>query len=224
VAFTFLQKHQSMGFHKVHNLLAYLRFTSPPSYREAIDESFMDSAFADAADVTWDPTTHSVLTSVDTIFSNIDEGQEDDDFGYNKEMEKVIVDAAAMQVDNESTTSPSPRTRNLDDDSITTFRSAYKKTRFAESTKPPAQASAPVSRPPRSSTRSTRAPDDVSTHSEITTDSRLSALESQSATIMEQSNARDTQIAHILTIVQRLEQNTMASAQSQENSGAGCPP
>jgi hypothetical protein len=81
-----------------------------------------------------------------------------------------------------------------------------------------------VARPQRLSMRSTRTLDDASTHSELTTDSRLSALESQSATLLAQSDARDNQIAHILTILQRLEQNNMASAQSQENSGAGCPP
>jgi hypothetical protein len=217
VSLTFLGKHESIGFQKSHNLLAYLRFTNPPEYHDAITECFMDSAYADADDAVWDPQNHTVLTSVDVIISDIEEGKEDDAFGYSPELDKVVVEVDKTQLDNVSTASSNPR-RNLDDDSITTFRSAYKKTRFSESTKPPAQDNLPVTRPQRTTTRPPRTPtDDISTHSELTTDSRLSALEAQSVT-------NNTYFAKIFTILQRVEQNQLASAQSQENSGAGCPP
>jgi hypothetical protein len=237
VLVTFLEKHNSIGHHKSQNLLAYLRYTNPPEYHDHITSCFMASAYAPADDVAWDANTQTVITPAEAVvLENIEEVTTADPFGYDEELRsKVIIDIDMSKLEEISTSSPLVRTRNLDDDSISTIRSVRKKTRFDESTKPPNTSTTPSPRPPRVATRS-RSPspisfrvsqsqpnarDDGSHHSEITMESRLSTLEQDSRASRNDMSSVKSDVREIFKLLQSLTQSNLASAQSNESSGAG---
>lgn len=222
--------NETVGYHKAHNLLAYLRFTNPPEFHDAITKAFLPSAHGPANDALWDETTKSIITPADAQALEIEDGILDDDFGFNPDLHKqLFADMDLAQLEESSTSSPQSRVRNLDDDSISTFRSARKKTRFDETTtKPP---STPTRAPTRSTSRTHNSRDDGSTQSEITTESRLSTLESNASQVSTNVNEVKADVGEvkaevnrIFAMLQRMEQTNLASTQNQESSGAGCQP
>ena len=153
--------------------------------------------------------------------------------GYNPDLHnKVIVDLENVDLVNASAPPP---TGPFDDDSVSTFRST-KKTRFNEETTKPAakdsdrrsvtrsrtattsQGSSTTSQTPRPTLPNTTPRDDTSIQSEVTLESLLSRQ-----TNLE--NVVHRNMGNIFDILQRLEQNQLASTQNEEkSSGTGRPP
>ena len=233
VLLTFLSTNDALAFQIAQNLLAYLRFTNPPEYQDAITNGFGMPARIAAEDVTWDPVSRSIVTQADAVVNEIEDTELDDMLGYNPDLHnKVIVDLEHVDLVNASAPPP---TGPFDDDSVSTFRST-KKTRFNEETTKPAakdsdrrsvtrsrtattsQGSSTTSQTPRPTLPNTTPRDDTSIQSEVTLESLLSRQ-----TNLE--NVVHRNMGNIFDILQRLEQNQLASTQNEEkSSGTGRPP
>lgn len=183
--FTFYDDFTDEAYNRIHNMLAYLRYTNPQELADGITAGFSKEAQAMADHVTWDPATKSMITPEDRAILNIEDDLDFLNSGSDPESKRKFVVALEGTVYPMESSAPNQR---RSDDSVSTFHPT-KKTRFAEtsdqssqpSTQPaPTQSTRPP-RPKNSDTRSTRSDtranrDDVSAHSEISLESAFSRI------------------------------------------------
>lgn len=117
---TFLSKNQEEAYSRAQNLLAYLRFTNPPTYWQTITDAFSPSEQARASDVTWDPATKSIVTQADLQLAALEDATDDDLFGYDPVIaQNFVIDTSAVK----QGSIPKSSNSTDDDDSLPSFRS-----------------------------------------------------------------------------------------------------
>ena len=219
---TFLSKNQEEAYSRAQNLLAYLRFTNPPTYWQTITDAFSPSEQARASDVTWDPVTKSIVTQADLQLEALEDATDDDLFGYDTAIAQTfVIDTSAVK----QGSIPKSSNSTDDDDSLPSFRSLTD--RLVDST--PDMNPKPSARPRTSTTQRqtrTRSPppnttttgtantmntnDDLSLQSEITLESMASRI-----SVIENS------VSQLVAMLVNNNIQTLASAQDRERPGAG---
>lgn len=224
---SFFQGNADEAYNRIHNLLAFLRFTNPPEFHLGITNSFSASAQEAASHVVWDPDSKMVITQADMLVQDIvvDDAALDGFLGCDPELQRrFIMDLRGLKPDDESsaTKRPAPDDDDDDDDSVSTFKSGNIS---AQSSKKPRSIPAvpdgkpaAVSQPTRPSrVAKSKKQDDVSMQSEITLESAVSRISQLEDNVL----AMRSEFREVHSLLRNIAQSHSASAPSHENTGAG---
>ena len=178
--FTFFESFTDEAYNRIHNLLAFLRFTNP-TIADGITQGFSRSAQKDANNVIWDPETQTMSTPEDVAIAAVEDDLDNLFSGSDPDARR------RFYMDLEGVTFPSPEagidcTQRPSDDSVSTFQS--KRIRFEDQLTDPTTITPPQRSSSRITARShTRQPrgvsrfrEDGSIESEVTLESAMSRI------------------------------------------------
>lgn len=225
---SFIDSNSDEAYNRIHNLLAFLRFTNPAALHEGINNAFTASARTAAQDVIWDPTSQTVITQADRIVHEIRDDELDGFLGCDPDVQRrFILDLRGLPPPSNDEDGSSKRQVD-DDDSVSTFRSGNKRAKSSD----PSPTTNKHESSGRGNTSTSNCPskqpskrrDDMSTQSELTLESALSRVSALEDNVLAfRSEVRSDLSAIALLIRDLLPQTSLASTLHSERAGAGPP-